>query len=131
MTAMSASMLTLIIGQICLHSCMAGVRLAAPLQVLRDSHSAWSVGVLLGLFAAAPVLLALRAGRFADRYGYHRPVQVAVGLTVLGYVFTGSTPPAMHGENVTCELTVAPAKFRSCLRLSLLQNLPRALTLSS
>ena len=86
MTAMSASMLTLIIGQICLHSCMAGVRLAAPLQVLRDSHSAWSVGVLLGLFAAAPVLLALRAGRFADRYGYHRPVQVAVGLTVLGAV---------------------------------------------
>lgn len=86
-TAMSPALLALIAGQICLHSCMAGVRMAAPLQVLRQSHSAWTVGVLLGLFAAAPVLLALRAGRLADRYGYHRPVQLAVALTVLGGAF--------------------------------------------
>ena len=56
------TLVALIIGQICLHSCMTGVRLAGPLQVLRQSHSAWEVGVLLGLFAAAPVLLALHAG---------------------------------------------------------------------
>ena len=53
MTAPSRTLLALIIGQICLHSCMAGVRMAAPLQVLRQSHSAWAVGVLMGLFAAA------------------------------------------------------------------------------
>ena len=38
-------------------------------------------GVLLGLFAAAPIVLALRAGRLADRHGYHLPIRVAVGLT--------------------------------------------------
>ena len=81
------TLVALIIGQICLHSCMTGVRLAGPLQVLRQSHSAWEVGVLLGLFAAAPVLLALHAGRLADRHGYHRPLQMAVALTMIGGAF--------------------------------------------
>ncbi|MEO8805379.1 MAG: MFS transporter [Burkholderiaceae bacterium] len=81
---MSRSLVALIIGQICLHSCMAGVRLAAPLHALREGHSAWAVGVLLGLFAVAPVLLALPAGRLADRHGYHFPLQVAVSLTAGG-----------------------------------------------
>jgi MFS family permease len=87
MTASSRTLLALIIGQICLHSCMAGVRMAAPLQMLRQSHSTWAVGILMGLFAAAPVVLALRAGRLADRHGYHRPLQVAVLLTMSGGVF--------------------------------------------
>jgi len=71
-------------GQVCLHSCMAGVRVAAPLLVLRSGHDAWAVGLLLGLFAAAPLFLSLQAGRLADRHGYHHPVRWAVGLTVLG-----------------------------------------------
>ena len=50
---------------------MAGVRMAAPLLALREGHAAWAVGVLLGLFAAAPIVLALAAGRLADRHGYH------------------------------------------------------------
>ena len=87
MTAASRTLLALIIGQICLHSCMAGVRMAAPLQMLRQNHSAWAVGILMGLFAAAPVVLALQAGRLADRHGYHRPMQVAVLLTMTGGVF--------------------------------------------
>ena len=77
-------LLALILGQICLHSCMAGVRVAAPLLALRSGQSTWAVGVLLGLFAAAPVLLSLHAGRLADRHGYHHPVHLAVGMTVLG-----------------------------------------------
>lgn len=80
----SRTLIALIVGQICLHSCMAGVRLAAPLQALRQGHSAWEVGVLLGLFAVAPILLALPAGRLADRHGYHHPLRVAVALTVGG-----------------------------------------------
>jgi len=86
MTKLSRPLVALIMGQICLHSCMAGVRVAAPLMALREGHSAWAVGVLLGLFAGAPVLLSLQAGRLADRYGYHRPVHLAVGLTVVGAV---------------------------------------------
>ncbi len=78
------ALVALIGGQIALHSCMAGVRMAAPLAVLREGHAAWAVGVLLGLFAAAPIVLALSAGRLADRHGYHLPIRLAVGLTVAG-----------------------------------------------
>ena len=81
---MATVLLALIIGQICLHSTMAGVRMAAPLLVLSQSHATWTVGVLMGLFAAAPIVLALHAGRLADRHGYHRPLYLAVGLTAVG-----------------------------------------------
>ena len=74
----------LIVGQLGLHSVMAGLRMAAPLQALREGYSAWSVGLLLALFAAAPVLSALHAGRLADRLGYHRPVYLSVALTMAG-----------------------------------------------
>jgi MFS family permease len=74
----------LVAGQLGLHSVMAGLRMAAPLQTLREGYSAWAVGLLLALFAAAPVLMALQAGRLADRLGYHRPVYLGVVLVVLG-----------------------------------------------
>jgi MFS family permease len=77
-------LLALIGGQIGLHATMAGVRLAAPLQALREGHSAWTVGVLLALYAAAPVLLSMPAGRMADRHGYRRPVHIAVALALAG-----------------------------------------------
>ncbi|HVO06113.1 MAG TPA: MFS transporter [Burkholderiaceae bacterium] len=74
----------LVIGQLGLHSAMAGLRMSAPLLALRDGRSEWAVGVLMALFALAPVLLALRAGRMADRHGYHRPVRLAVVLSMIG-----------------------------------------------
>jgi MFS family permease len=77
-------LLALIVGQIGLHAAMAGIRMAAPLQALREGYSAWSVGVLLSLYAAAPVLLSLQAGRLADRHGYHRPVRIAIALSLCG-----------------------------------------------
>jgi MFS family permease len=74
----------LVIGQLGLHSTMTGVRMAASLQVLREGRGAWAVGVLLSLFAAAPVLTAWHAGRLADRHGYHPLVHGAVGMSVAG-----------------------------------------------
>ncbi len=79
-----APLLGLIGGQIGVAAAMAGIRMAAPLLALRDGRPAWSVGLVVGLFAAAPVLLALRSGRLADRHGYHRPLRIAVGLSALG-----------------------------------------------
>ena len=79
-------LLAFIAGQVGMHSAMAGLRLAAPLQALREGYSAWSVGLLLALFAAAPVVSALHAGRLADRRGYHKPVYLAVALTMTGGV---------------------------------------------
>ncbi len=58
--------------------------MAAPLLALRDGHSAMNVGVLLALFALAPVFLALPAGRLADRHGLKRPIGISVAVAVLG-----------------------------------------------
>jgi MFS family permease len=84
----------LIAGQIFLHACMAGMRMAAPLLALRSGQSEASVGVLLALFALTQVFLALPAGRYADRHGLKRPVGFAVlaasagaGLAVIWPVF--------------------------------------------
>ncbi|HEX7891132.1 MAG TPA: MFS transporter [Ramlibacter sp.] len=74
----------LISGQIFLHACMAGMRLAAPLMALRAGYSAAAVGVLLALFALTQVFLALPAGRFADRHGLKRPVGLSVTAAVVG-----------------------------------------------
>lgn len=77
-------LLFLVLGQLGMHAAMAGLRMAAPLQALHEGASPLAVGVLLALFAAAAVLLALHAGRLADRAGYHRPARLAVALTVAG-----------------------------------------------
>jgi len=84
MAKFSRPLLALILGQISLHSCMAGVRMAAPLQALKQGQAEWTVGLLMALFAAAPVLLSLPAGRLADRRGYHVPMRLGVVLSLAG-----------------------------------------------
>ena len=74
----------LIFAQICLHACMAGTRLAAPLLALKQGYSPAAVGLLLALFALTQVFLALPAGRFADRLGLKRPIRYSVFAAVAG-----------------------------------------------
>ncbi|QDL56780.1 MFS transporter [Rhodoferax aquaticus] len=77
----------LIAAQICLHACMAGTRMAAPLLALKMGYSPLAVGVLLALFSLTQVFLALPAGRFTDRHGLVRPVGFAVIASVVGVGF--------------------------------------------
>lgn len=77
-------LLALIVGQIGIHAAMAGLRMAAPLQALREGQTPFAVGLLFAFFAAAPVLTAMAAGRITDRHGYHRPVGIAVALAAGG-----------------------------------------------
>lgn len=81
---MNRALARLIAGQICVHACMAGMRMASPLLALREGYSPAAVGVLLALFALTQVFLALPAGRFADRYGLKRPVGYAVAAAAAG-----------------------------------------------
>lgn len=83
MTFLSRPLFAVVVSQVGLHSCMTGLRMAAPLAVLRGEHSAWEVGVVLSLFAVAPIVLALRAGRLADKHGFHRPIRFAVAFAML------------------------------------------------
>ncbi|MEO8022511.1 MFS transporter [Polaromonas sp.] len=81
---MTPELARLILAQICLHACMAGTRMAAPLLALREGYSPAAVGVLLALFALTQVFLALPAGRFADRHGLRRPMGYSIMAAVLG-----------------------------------------------
>ncbi len=46
---MSKELARLIAGQIFLHACMAGMRMATPLLALKQGYSAMAVGALLSL----------------------------------------------------------------------------------
>ncbi|MBL8329781.1 MAG: MFS transporter [Rubrivivax sp.] len=74
----------LVFGQLGVHASMAGFRMAAPLQALDEGASTSSVGLVLALFAVAPVALALKAGRMADRHGFHRPMALATAMAMIG-----------------------------------------------
>ena len=74
----------LIAGQVCVHASMAGMRMSSPLWALKLDYSAWAVGFLLALFALASVFLALPAGRYADRHGLRKPVNISVLASFLG-----------------------------------------------
>ena len=81
---MSPELARIILVQICLHACMAGTRMAAPLLALREGYSPAAVGVLLALFAITQIFLALPSGRYADRHGLKRPVGFGVIAAVIG-----------------------------------------------
>lgn len=82
----------LIAAQISVHACMTGFRMAAPLMALREGYSAAAVGVLLALFSLAQVVLALPAGRYAERHGLHRPFVVAGALACAGGLLAVAWP---------------------------------------
>ncbi len=82
--SLSRHLLRLIIGHVCLHGAMAGMRMAAPLWALKEGFSAAAVGVLLALFALMQVFLALPAGRYADANGLKKPVGFAIVMASSG-----------------------------------------------
>lgn len=77
---------------VAVHACMAATRVTASLWVLDQGHGEWTVGVLLSLFAVAPIALSLWAGRFADRHGFHRPVAIGVAMAFAGAVVALAFP---------------------------------------
>jgi len=88
-TATRGMLARLILGQVSVHACMTGLRLALPLYALQHGHSAAEAGLLVALFAASNVLLALPWGRLADRYGLHRPWGLSVAMAVVGASVAG------------------------------------------
>jgi MFS family permease len=56
------------------HLVLAGSRSAVSLNALAEGASAATVGLLLGVYAALPAVLAISAGRLADRIGVRRPM---------------------------------------------------------
>jgi MFS family permease len=108
----------LIAAQICLHACMAGMRMAAPLLALREGYSPAAVGILLALFALTQVFLALPAGRFTDKHGLRKPVQLSVlaastgaGLAVAFPIFPILCLSALMTGGATGVMVIALQRF--------------------
>lgn len=111
------ALVRLIGAQICVHACMTGFRMAAPLMALREGHSAAAVGVLLALFALAQVVLALPAGRYAERHGLQRPFVLASVVATAG----GLCSVAWPQFGVLC-LTAITSGAAVCLAMIALQR---------
>ena len=81
---MKRELVQIIAGQVFLHASMTGMRLATPLLALQQGYSAMAVGVLLALFSITQVFMAIPAGRFTDRHGLRKPVQISATIAVVG-----------------------------------------------
>jgi MFS family permease len=97
---------------------MAGMRMAAPLLALREGYSPAAVGVLLALFALTQVFLALPAGRFTDKHGLRKPVQLSVlaastgaGLAVAFPIFPILCLSALMTGGATGVMVIALQRF--------------------
>jgi predicted MFS family arabinose efflux permease len=89
---MKKEMARLVSAQVCLHSCMTGLRMAAPLMLLRSGESEAAIGVLLSLFALSQVFLALPAGQIAERYGVKRCFSFGVAVASSGALLAAMWP---------------------------------------
>ena len=89
---MKRELARLIAGQIFVHACMSGTRMAVPLLALQQGYSAMAVGALLALFALTQVFFALPAGRFADRNGLKLPLTLSVVMAFTGVSLSAIWP---------------------------------------
>ncbi|PUE41660.1 MFS transporter [Limnohabitans sp. Bal53] len=89
---MNPDLARLIAGQMFLHACMAGARMATPLLALQQGFSAVAVGALLALFALAPMFLALPAGRYSDRKGLQKIMRISVVMSASGVLLSALWP---------------------------------------
>jgi hypothetical protein len=75
----------LITGQIFLHACMTGMRMATPLLALQQGYSTLAVGVLLALFSRSrKSSWPFRRADSQIGMALKRPVQIGVGMACLG-----------------------------------------------
>jgi len=89
---MKRELFRLVAGQICLHACMTGMRLASPLMALREGYSEAAVGLLLAMFALTQVFLALPAGRFVDRHGMQPTLRIGIAMACAGALLAVAWP---------------------------------------
>ncbi len=67
-----------------IHCGFVSSRVTATLYVLHNGEPAWTVGVILSLYAFLPALLAVHAGKWIDKIGTRLPITFAVGMIGTG-----------------------------------------------
>jgi predicted MFS family arabinose efflux permease len=74
------------------HLSFAGGRVILSLAALHYGASPFTVGVVIALLAAIPMLFAVRWGRFVDRVGVHRPMLAGVCLMLAAMILAWAHP---------------------------------------
>ena len=74
------------------HAAFNGTRLTISLDALAQGASALTVGVLMSLFAALPMLLAVPAGRLLDRVGVRVPLIVSTVCIAVSVLLPAAVP---------------------------------------
>ena len=82
----------LVVTTVLAHSAFNGGRLTISLFALTVGASPLTVGILMSLFAALPMVLGVAAGRLVDRIGVRRPLLVAASLLLLAVALPGALP---------------------------------------
>jgi MFS family permease len=77
------------------HTAFGAARLTASLYALSNRASAFTVGVVIALYALVPALLAVRAGRWLDTVGPYRPLLVGTALMTAGALLPAAFPYAV------------------------------------
>ena len=77
------------------HTAFGATRVTGSLYALSNQASAFTVGVMMALFAMVPMLLAVRAGRWLDAVGPRRPLVLGVSLMTIGIVLPAAFPYAV------------------------------------
>ena len=80
------------------HASFVGARMASALFAIELGASPFTVGVLMALFAALPMLLSVSAGRLVDRTGPRRPILLALAAQTAGVALPCAWPalPALY-----------------------------------
>jgi MFS family permease len=68
------------------HAAFAGSRVAVQLYSIQLGASTFTTGVLTALYAALPMLVAIRAGREIDRIGVRAPLLAGTAMVLAGIV---------------------------------------------
>jgi predicted MFS family arabinose efflux permease len=85
----------IVVTCVLIHAGFGGAKVALPLHALSLGVDAFSVGVIMALWALCPMLIALSVGRLVDRIGPRVPMLVGtigvVGALLVPYFFPGVT----------------------------------------
>jgi len=82
----------LVVATVFAHIAFNGSRLTISLFALREGGSPLTVGVLMSLFSALPMLLGIVAGRLVDRVGIRKPILIAVWALAVAVFLPGMFP---------------------------------------
>ena len=82
----------IVVTTVLAHAAFNGSRLAISLNALALDASALTVGVLMSLYAALPMMLSMASGRLVDRIGVRRPILLSVAFLALSVALPGVAP---------------------------------------